>query len=443
MRRALVTLLLFLAAAAPAVAQSSASPMGPLPSQALLDDAALRIEASDVPTVPPAWAADIRARRQPLRSLSSDNFSDLQFLKPLLERKRVVLLGESGHGVAEFNLAKVRLVKFLHQQMGYGVIAFESSLSQCHQADKAIGTVDPARVMHGCIFGMWHSAEVLALFDYLAQTRNSGRPLTLAGFDTQDSAGPAVHAMSGLGAMLDALKSPLGAELAANEKRLARTPRAKLDSASVARLAAFYEAAADAIAGGRAQLAAAGRAAEEIELAAQSARSRASLVRLYGVRAGSPEGTAIRDAGMAANLDFVLDRLYPKRKVIVWSHNAHIAYQQPAGLPKPMGAYVAQRRKAEAYSIGLYMGRGVAQHNNGARYRIDAPQPGTMEAVLANGGAKYAFVDFASARNSPGAAWMFAPIRSRDWGTTPVTLTPAQSYDALLYIDSVTPPVRR
>lgn len=441
MRRALVTLLLFLAAF-PALAQPSMSPARAAPAEPLQSEAELRIEASDMPAVPPDWADDVRGRSHPLRSLSSDDFSDLQFLKPLLAGKRVVQLGESGHGVAEFNLAKVRLVKFLHQQMGYEVIAFESSLSQCQQADKAIGSVGPASVMRGCIFGIWHNTAVITLFDYLAQARQSGKPLILAGFDTQDSAGPAVNATRGLDAMLDALKSPLRTELAANEKRL-RMPHKMLDGASVAQLAAFYEAAAEAIASKRAQLAGTGLAPVEIDMAAQSARSRASLARLLGVPAGSAEGTAIRDAGMAANLAFVLDRLFPTRKIIVWSHNAHIAYQRPQGMPKPMGAYLAERRKAEVYSIGLYMGRGEAQNNDGERYQIDAPSPGTMEAVLANGGEKYAFVDFASARHSPGTAWMFAPIGSREWGTKPVTLTPAKSYDAVLYIDSVTPPQRR
>lgn len=38
-----------------------------------------------------------------------------------------MLLGEASHGVAESNWAKVRLIKFLHQQLGFDVVAFESS----------------------------------------------------------------------------------------------------------------------------------------------------------------------------------------------------------------------------------------------------------------------------------------------------------------------------
>ena len=51
--------------------------------------------------------------------IESNSFTDLDMLKPLLQDKRIVFLGESSHGVAEFNLAKTRLIQFLHKEMGY------------------------------------------------------------------------------------------------------------------------------------------------------------------------------------------------------------------------------------------------------------------------------------------------------------------------------------
>ena len=60
--------------------------------------------------------------------IESNSFTDLDMLKPLLQDKRIVFLGESSHGVAEL-LAKTRLIQFLHKEMGYNVLAFESGLS--------------------------------------------------------------------------------------------------------------------------------------------------------------------------------------------------------------------------------------------------------------------------------------------------------------------------
>ena len=82
------------------------------------------------------WAVWARQHANPISALQSnadDAFEDLQFLKTVLKDRRIVQLGESGHSVAEFNQAKVRLRKFLNQQMGFVVIAFESDLYECLQ----------------------------------------------------------------------------------------------------------------------------------------------------------------------------------------------------------------------------------------------------------------------------------------------------------------------
>jgi erythromycin esterase len=153
-------------------------------------------------------------------------------------------------------------------------------------------------------------------------------------------------------------------------------------------------------------------------------------------------GMAIRDEGMADNLDFLLDTQYPKRKFIVWAHNAHIAREGGPGMPKMMGAHVGERRKDEVYTIGLYMNRGAARLNDQKIYQIAPAGPGSMEAVLANGGVKYAFIDFSGAKPGAGTDWIFKPVTAREWGTRAARITPANSYDAVIYIDTVTPPAR-
>jgi erythromycin esterase len=412
------------------------------PSQELLSDAALTIAPADIAPASAAWRADVASRVHPLRSLYSDAFSDLQFLKPLLAGKRVVQLGESAHGAGEFSLAKVRIIKFLHQQMGYDVIAFESSLPQCYLADQAIGTARPIEVMKQCIFPVWHSNEALALFDYLDATRKSGRRLTLAGFDTQDSSN-APGAELVIGKMLELAGWPRAAELAASESALfKRTAKDPLAPALAARLAAYYNDAAAELENKRARMVKAGADSARLEVAIRSARSRAVLATQFAATA-TVDSYGARDLGMADNLDFLLDTLYPGRKVIVWAHNAHITYERAPNAAKTMGNYVGERRKAEVYTVGLFMGRGTAAQNNRVRYEILAPAAGTFDAVMSNGGAKYAFVDFSTAKPAPETGWIFSPIVMRSWGLNPVTLTPALGYDAVLYIDAVTPPEYR
>jgi erythromycin esterase-like protein len=89
------------------------------------------------------------------------------------------------------------------------------------------------------------------------------------------------------------------------------------------------------------------------------------------------------------------------------------------------------------YTLGLYMGRGVATWNDRARYEIVAPPPDSLEAVMASAGWRMSFVDFSGARAD---SWSRMPIPARDWGVRELRITPALSYDGVIYIDTVTPP---
>src|SRR5262249_36896485 len=85
----------------------------------------------------------------------------------------------------------------------------------------------------------------------------------------------------------------------------------------------------------------------------------------------SAGGSDIRDLGMANNLDFLLNDLYPGKKVIVWAHNFHIQHREhTARVPRTMGTWVADRHRKELYTIGLFMYRGNAATNERLPYPI-------------------------------------------------------------------------
>lgn len=404
----------------------------PVPSQALAGDAALRIPASQLPEVNAEWREEAVRRSHPIRSLFSDDFSDLAFLAPLLEGKRVVQLGESAHGVAEFNWMKVRLVKYLHERLGFDVVAFESSLSGCDVADSRIGSEPPREVMRDCIFAVWDTTEVEPLFEYLEARRKAGHRFDLAGFDTQNSGrakGAVSERLVRFAAMLDA---PLAAAILEDEGGL-RAPMAATDSA---RIAKSYADLAQRLSRRRDELVHRGADAAQLDMTIQEARSRVRYVRQLAL---APEdGFAIRDEGMADNLDFLLDRKFPGRKVIVWAHNFHVAKEPRADADaKTMGTFVEKRRGAEVYTVGLYMGRGVATENDRKPYDI-APAPAqSLEAILAGAGWKMSFIDLS---RKPLASWAGETLLSRDWGKYPAKVVPARAYDGVLYIDTVTPP---
>ena len=82
---------------------------------------------------------------------------------------------------------------------------------------------------------------------------------------------------------------------------------------------------------------------------------------------------------------------------------------------------------------------GAATLNNRSRYAISPPEPDSLEAILASAGWSSTFVDLSDPA-APADSWRRMPLRARDWGTTPMTLTPSRAFDGLIYIDTVTPP---
>jgi len=103
-----------------------------------------------------AWIAWTRANHFPIASIVStpqDDFTDLRFFKDVIGERRLVQLGESGHGVGQFDSAKVRLIKFFHEQMGFDVIAFESSIYECFAANT--NATNPVDMLQRSIFTVW------------------------------------------------------------------------------------------------------------------------------------------------------------------------------------------------------------------------------------------------------------------------------------------------
>ena len=349
----------------------------------LLTDAELAVsrDSNSVREVP-AYAAWVRAHAHPIRSLGASDFSDLRFLAPLLKDRRIVQLGESSHGVAEFNLAKVRLVRFLHEELGYDVIAFESPFADCARAQHRSATLSAEELMRGCITGVWHTAEVLPLLEYVKATQRTARPLVIAGFDIQFFRAESRHARDD-------------------------------DDPAVAR---------------------------------QLVRSTAAWERMRI----DPRGPgAVRDSAMAENLEFLLTARYPGKKFIVWAHNAHIRHTRGAYTdstpqqPRQMGSWVARRRRAELYTIGLYMYRGSATANDRSPYPILPSRPGSLESILHQAPWRYAFVDFSTATRERGSEWIWSTLDALELGRYRDRVVPRTAYDAVLMIETAHPPEYR
>lgn len=86
--------------------------------------------------------------------------------------------------------------------------------------------------------------------------------------------------------------------------------------------------------------------------------------------------------------------------------------------------------------------QGPAANNSNEVFEIEWADPGSLEALLHGIRPGPLFVDLSQAGDGEETAWMDAPITARYNATTPLSLVPADQYDAILLIEDADPPVK-
>jgi erythromycin esterase len=357
---------------------------------------------------------------------------DLAPLKEILKDARIVQLGENTHGDGACFQAKARLVRFLHEEMGFEVLAFESGLYECDRANELLRKGDADGAMEGSIFGIWRVGQVKPLFRYLAERAKSEKPLLLAGFDCRASGSLA-------GRLWD------------------EAPGADADHDAVKRLDALMEEQGDRYAPTEKDLAAGLAALGRIRKAAEAAPEPAFLLRcLDGWKMreafersksdkslGEYGSNNLRDAAMAENLRWLAEVRHPGRRIVCWGATFHLA----RGL-----AGVKMEGNAKHYEGCRNMGQGTfetfgkAVHTVGfAAYGgkagsfswkadLKTPRDGSVEDTLYRYAEPLLFVDLR--REGPfGVPLRMAPMSySRD-----IEARWPDVLDAVFYIEEMTP----
>ncbi|TXI91416.1 MAG: hypothetical protein E6Q34_07290 [Burkholderiaceae bacterium] len=420
----------------------------------LLSDSELSVNMfPNLPAPKAETATWLATQHQKLRSLTYDgDFSDLTFLEPLLRNKRIVQLGESSHGTREFSQAKVRLIKYLHEKLGYDVIAFESSMIGCYLQEQELVMGKSFKVNESCIFGVWSTSEVQELFSYIERTHKTTKPLRLAGFDEQSS-----------GWFDDAAKVRAWIEpilLSLNEPKFAGLPRFVEESiklgqdgamcpsnrssssctnflanhasntASLASFAALLKPYADAAKVGE------NTPLQMAYLTVLNVQKRLEVLK-NGV--DQPGYFEPRDKAMADNISELAKAVYPQEKIIVWAHNAHISHGISGynGSGRTMGNFLLQTWGGQLYSIGLFMLRGETANNDRTIMNVQMPLPDSLEAYASSLKLAAFILPLPNSDQAgTGDDWIFQPINFYVWGGFLTAKAPiGQQFNAVLFVD--------
>jgi erythromycin esterase len=410
----------------------------------------------------------LRANAVRIRSISPEDrdFSDLQPLKKILGDSRVVLLGEQSHGDGSVFLAKTRLIQFLHEEMGFDVLAFESGLFDCRRAWEALQAgEDPVAAVRRGVFGIWtRSEQVIPLMEYLGRRVRTQRPLELVGFDNQFTASASRDfVVADLADYLRRIGSP--APEAPDWKVFAGTLRSLAEAAYLQGMLPVPSAAEQERF--RAQL----RDLRE-EIGRRSAprpdwdalfwQQMMDSIGAYthsewvgaDLTESTDEGRQARDEQMGRNLIWLANERYPGRKIIVWAatfHNARNLRKLDPGLGNPeikkvyedfaaMGEVAHRTLGDKMYSLGFTAAAGRAGSAFGTPQNLSRPSPGSLEDLMEGAGLENALVDF---RNPPrGGHWLREPLISRPLGYTEMKGNWSEVLDGMMFIREMTPSTR-
>jgi erythromycin esterase len=290
-----------------------------------------------------------------ITSLTADEYKDLAFLKKIVADKKIVLLGESSHGIGDYYSLKARLIKYLHQECGFEVLALESGIADIFLEYQKADTISAVRLRNNTVYGNFQCAEIMPLFDYIKQTTSGSKPLIYSGFDSQNFSA----SLNLTRKILTDISATTGDSIVNCITKYYRIPSMlwQEDRSPLFQLADSIKSAAsmaltiirqnkDSILT-RYQLSPLGF--RFLERALQNHRDAVSL------DWNKEDPVSRRDSLMAANLFWLMNEVYPNKKVIVWAHNGHTDRSSSIGNPyKWMGHYVSEKFGIKSFHIGLY-----------------------------------------------------------------------------------------
>ncbi len=117
--------------------------------------------------------------------------ADYAFLSSAIGASRVVALGESIHVTREMPRVRLQMVRYLHEQMGFNVIAFEGALvdawtAQEHAYRGERTLEERAETMkREMLFGLWQTKPMQDVLAYALRTQATHHPLYVTSFDLQ------------------------------------------------------------------------------------------------------------------------------------------------------------------------------------------------------------------------------------------------------------------
>ncbi|HWM89273.1 MAG TPA: erythromycin esterase family protein [Thermoanaerobaculia bacterium] len=387
---------------------------------------------------------------------ADEDFSDLMPLVQVIGKARVVQLGEATHGDGATFLAKGRLIRFLHQVMGFDVLAWESGFFDVRRLDAALrGGLPSAEAARRGLYLAWQNQETMATLEYVRASQGTDRPIDVVGFDCRVSR--------------DESRAELFPKMVfdffdrLDPSLISKNEREDFTTMSVGLLPADYyykpglrsfnrelpRRLVETIDRRRAELVV-HFPPREIDYVRQSLVSFLAMDRALGPgdKPAFSQGYT-RDTAMAENLLWWLNGPLKERKVVVWAHNYHVMNDlylrtaSPGVAPVreakspieggPMGRFLKDELGSDLYTIGFDSHGGSTLGEEGK----DVPVvPGFLETLLHAAGLPLLFLDLS---RLPTDHWLRSPLTGSFYFHEPHPANWSRVFDGIFFVDTQKP----
>ncbi|WP_042222310.1 erythromycin esterase family protein [Oceanobacillus manasiensis] len=359
------------------------------------------------------------------------NKNNYDFLKTLLENKKFIFLGESSHCVKEYSSSKIDLIKYLHKELGFNVIAFESELGDCLLGDYLVETTNIALLefMQGSIGKMWQNSTNLELFEYIQQTKSYEQPLKLAGVDVQQSEGKHLSSF-----LLKELPNDLKQKFQKFDDRVNEI--LKMERIKKKEIQKEFE---ELINLGEILL----QELKGIDLLNEQRLKKGIIHSINNrvdyfkanIEKGFSQLFEYRDYLMARNLEYLAEELYPNEKIIIWAHNLHIKKLSSSSLLSPYKSMFENTNnniKEQSIVIGYYAKEGKYGNPFGEVFSFKKVNKKHLEWLLNQTMYESFFIPCQP-------SWANQKMKVLESGGLRLTIKPIEQYDGIIFFKNVNP----